>query len=124
MNLPISRTGLDIRKWYSNSAELRKYMGCANGAEMKKVLGGIINSDDEIVFNLTDIVKYAQSFPVTKRSVLRIGGKTFDPAGFMPLVILVARMYYQKLCVRRLKWNDRVPEELYESWMFGGDMDG
>ena len=57
----MASAGFELRKWYSNSAELRNYMGCDEGSSIKlrKVLGLIWNIDDEFVFDLGEMVEYA-----------------------------------------------------------------
>ena len=48
-----------------------------------KVLGVNWNTKaDEFLFNFTELVKFANTLPVTKRSLLKITAKVFRPAGF------------------------------------------
>ena len=48
-----------------------------------KVLGvNWNNKTDELLFNFTELVKNANTLPVTKRPLLKISAKVFDPLGF------------------------------------------
>ena len=75
----MASAGFELRKWYSNSAELRKYMSCEeeSGTKSRKVLGLSWNTDDKFVFDLVEMVEYAASLPLTKRAILRFGAKFF-----------------------------------------------
>ena len=54
-----------------------------------KVLGMNWNThDDEIIFSFAELYKYASSLPLTKRSVLKVTAKIYDPMGFLtPLTV-------------------------------------
>ena len=39
--------------------------------------------EDMFLFNLEELIKYAKSLPVTKRSLLKWSSKIFDPLGFL-----------------------------------------
>ena len=72
--------GLDLHKWYSNSKELRRRMGCIQDGKLKKVLGVLWNK--HVVFDFRGIVAEALKMPSTKRNILHVGAKFFDPMGF------------------------------------------
>jgi hypothetical protein len=49
-----------------------------------KVLGTRWNTEtDELYFNFDDLLQYANTLPVTKRSVLKITAKVSDPLGLL-----------------------------------------
>ena len=114
----MASAGFELRKWYSNSAELRNYMGCDKGSSMKsrKVLGLIWNIDDEFVFDLGEMVEYAANLPFTKKSILRFGAKYFDVPGFISPVIIIVKIYFQKVCIDKSKWDDKLSGDLEKGW--------
>ena len=103
-----------LRKWNSNSEEVinsseksrktftsksadliqddesytKSMVGPADNQDGKcvKVLGVNWNTKaDEFLFNFTELVKFANTFPIAKRSLLEISAKVFDPLGFVTL---------------------------------------
>ena len=58
-------------------------------AEHSKLLGVIWDSHaDQLVFKFDDLIDYANTLPLSKRSVLKISAKIFDPLGLLgPFVV-------------------------------------
>lgn len=49
-----------------------------------QVLGSIWDTkEDQMAFNFSNLVEEAKSLPATKRSILKIATKVFDPLGFL-----------------------------------------
>lgn len=82
-----------------------------SGSEVKsdtivKVLE--LNSDtasDEFFFDLTELEKYGRSLPATKRSVLKLTAKIFDPIGFLTPFTVEMKILFQKLCLDKIDWD-------------------
>ena len=110
--------GLELCKWESNSPELRNDMNCDSdvGNKSKKILGMLWNSNDEFVYDFAELVKEASKLPFTKRNILRIDAKLFDPSGWISPIIMVAKLYFQKICLDGLGWNETLSGELASSW--------
>ena len=114
----MARVGLELHKWYSNSKEPRRLMNCTEGdVKMKKVLGVLWNQNDEFVFDFKGLVAEALKLPLTKRNILRIGAKFFDPMGLISPIVVVAKIYFQKVCLDELNWDDTLSDELADGWM-------
>ena len=114
----MARVGLELHKWYSNSKELRRLMNCTErDVKMKKVLGVLWNQNDEFVFDFKGLVAEALKLPLTKRNILRIGAKFFDPMGLISPIVVVAKIYFQKVCLDELTWDDTLSDELADGWM-------
>ena len=87
----MEEAGIDLRKWDSNSRELRKYIKCAEEEkEMKKDIGLLWNTQDEFVLYYTEVVAVASKSDVTKLSILSFGSKFLNPAGWIAPLIMVA----------------------------------
>ena len=114
----LAEAGLDLRKWNSNSSELRNYMNCEDdGKDVRKLLGILYNNNDEFLFDFSEMVNENAELKVTKRNILSFGSKFFDPPGWISALIAVARMYFQKCCKKKYGWSDDVDDELRNGWM-------
>lgn len=76
-----------------------------------KVLGTNWNlGEDTIVMKLNKIVEFAKNLEPTKRNVLRIAAKLFDPLGLISPVMVVLRMLLQELCLNKCEWDGLIPQ--------------
>ena len=118
-NDAMGSAGFELRKWFSNNPEVRKYMGCNEneGQKSRKILGMMLNNDDEFVYNLEEMVEYAEKLPLTKRSILRFGAKFFDLPGFISPVVIIAKIYFQKVCLDNSNWDKELHGDIKEGWL-------
>ena len=71
-----------------------------------KVLGVNWDSDsDKLLFNLDSVVAFAKSLPPTKRSVLKLAAKIFDPLGMLTVFTINLKIFFQQLCIEKLGWD-------------------
>ena len=64
-----------------------------------KVLGSIWNtSTDQFKFDLSDLSEKAKLLPATKRSLLKISAKIFDPLGLLSLFTIQWKVLFQEIC--------------------------
>ncbi|XP_065061333.1 uncharacterized protein LOC135688421 [Rhopilema esculentum] len=131
--------GFNLRKWNSNdnnvSQEISKlenskvlcgndkvveddqtYSKYVNGAvktdDQLRVLGiGWDNSADTLQVELSGVVEFAKTLPITKRSVLKIAAKIFDPMGYLAVLTINYKAFFQQLCLKKLAWDDELDEE-------------
>ena len=86
-----------------------------------KVLGSNWNlSEDTFVLKLSKVVEFARGLEPTKRNVLLIAAKLFDPLGLISPFMVVLRMLLQKLCLNKSQWDDTIPQEQQfglQKWM-------
>jgi len=79
-----------------------------------KVLGVNWNTKaGEFLFNFTELVKFANTLPVKKRSVLKITAKVFDPLGFLIPYVIQLKCMFQELCTKKIDWD----QELHGNWL-------
>jgi len=76
-----------------------------------KILG--LNSN-EFYYNLQEMIDFARSLPPTKRSVLRVSVKLFDPLGLFSPFVISTKVLFQKLCIERIKWDQSLEGEWLE----------
>ena len=76
-----------------------------------KVLGTNWNlEEDTIVMKLNKVVEFGRNLEPTKRNVLRIAAKLFDPLGLISPVMVVLRMLLQELCLNKCEWDSLTPQ--------------
>ncbi|GFT66154.1 integrase catalytic domain-containing protein [Trichonephila clavipes] len=113
--------GMNLHKWSSNSPEL---------------LNSSLSSDVEHSFS-TDIdlsvktlgiswkpfedcfafkVSVSAKHMYTKREVLSVVAKLFDPLGFLGPVIAKAKLFLQQLWQCKLDWDDVLPNSIANEW--------
>ena len=122
--------GFNLRKWQSNDKVVqvaidrleslreatnneiqgnsKSTLGVPNNIEgPNKVLGVIWDSDDDTLqLDLCDVAEFAKSLPATKRSVLRIAAKIFDPMGYLTVFTINFKVVFQRLCINKVPWDE------------------
>ncbi|XP_038106245.1 uncharacterized protein LOC119766001 [Culex quinquefasciatus] len=116
--------GFRVHKWSSNCQEVlssvpesdREKLVCLDqGNEVVKALGLTwCPQSDEFMF-VVRLSKDVTEF--TKRSIFSEIGRLFDPIGFLSPVIVVAKLYMQKLWLIELPWDAKVEGDLLASWL-------
>ena len=79
------------------------------GESNTKVLG--INWDtnsDRFFFELSKVIEFAASLPPTKRSLLKIAAKIFDPLGCLSVYTINLNILFQQLCFSKLSWDEEL----------------
>ena len=120
--------GFELRKWASNSVELMnkinrdENINCSDSSNesnhTRKVLG--INWDlsaDTVIFYFDELVNEAFSLPMTKRSILKISAKIFDPLGLTSPITIQFKMLFQIICTNKFNWDDPLPNDLLKEWI-------
>ena len=77
-----------------------------SGSE-QKVLGIRWNPlKDVFMFDLTEIASYARDLQPTKRNVVSVAAKFYDPFGFLSPIIIEFKLFFQELCKTKVGWDD------------------
>ena len=139
--------GLNLRKFYSNSAELQARVnpdaglgnptceatatGALEESYSSSTLGGgqrlhsgeqkVLGvrwdmSADRLLVNLEEIASVARVLTPTKRSIVSLVGRFFDPLGYLAPVVVRFKIFVRELCEARLDWDQPLPSELIEGW--------
>ena len=126
----LQAAGFNLRKWYSNSKKLtidiNKEEDVASGADEestddysrdnRKVLGILWNTNDEFVFDFQEVVKEGLSVPVSKRNILSISAKFYDPLGLISPIIVFFKVLFQELCTNDVSWDKPVKDSIRIKW--------
>ena len=67
--------------------------------EVHKVLGIIWGEDDTIEIEINSYVKEPGSWRATKRCVLKLVAKVYDPVGFVAGYVIKLKIFFQELFV-------------------------
>ena len=130
----LKQAGFNLRKFASNSRSLQSrvdseesesppvsdfkepdesYSDITLGTSQKlltneqKVLGMRWNmSEDKLVFSLHDIAELAKKLHSTKRNVVSLIGKFYDPLGFLSPIVVKYKIFMQALCEAKMGWDD------------------
>ena len=138
--------GFNLRKFISNVPELQRFFDedelstsmsdsnsdCVEETYAKSLLGGnqTMNpknqkvlgvrwnvSTDCLIFSVQDIVDVAEKAVTTKRRVMSIIGKFYDPIGFLSPVVIKFKVFFKELCLTNLEWDEELSGELLHKWL-------
>ena len=86
-------------------------------SDMVKLLGIYWNTPlDCLMFDFSELIRCIESLSVTKRSLLRITAKIFDPLGFLSPFVIQLKVLFQRLCSDRCGWDDPLPDKVLVQW--------
>ena len=109
----------NLRSWSSNSPLLREQAardGIADTKEIVNILGLKWNIFSDTL-SLTPQKPYQPSDqPITKRCVLQISSKTYDPLGLLSPVTIRAKLLIQELWQQQLEWDEPLSQDLRTKW--------
>ena len=135
--------GFNLRKWSSNSSKLIASIEAFESNETKnsvqddssfakttiakestpteptqvKVLGMAWDTaEDTFLFNFTELIEYAKSLPVTKRSLLKWSSKIFDPLGLLSPFTIKLKILFKVMCLDKLDWDSELENDLRKQW--------
>ena len=87
------------------------------GETTSTVLGQIWDLEgDEIKYDLEKPLTDLDSRATSKRTVLSIAAKFYDPLGLIAPVVLLFKILFQKLCKNSPNWDDELDETLRIEW--------
>ena len=87
-------------------------------SEMYNKLLGVIwdNQSDEFLVNLSELSNYVKCLPVTKRSVLKVSARIFDPLGLVTLLVIRLKLLFRSLCTDNVNWDDPIEGGALSKW--------
>ena len=119
----------NVRKWKTNSLELQNYIdkmersispsSDIHSNYKTKVLGiewGTIN--EYLSYSFEDLVESFKSVLPTKRSILGLIAKFYDPVGLIQPVIIKLKLLFQEVCLTNVDWDSKITGQLKENWRF------
>ena len=110
-----------LSKWNTNSKPILK-QSCPpvneNLAEDTcKILGLIWNTlSDEFIFDFQSLLIFYQKLQPSKRTILRVIQKIYDPLGLLTPYLITAKLILQTLCKAQITWDEELPQYQLEKW--------
>ena len=88
-----------------------------SSSEKSKVLGHTWDCENDIIeFSFEKLADCAKSLePLTKRNILRVTAKLFDPLGMVSPVFIKNKILFQKLAKKN--WDEPVDENIRKDWV-------
>ena len=71
---------------------------------------------DHFVVSFDEIATLATSLKPTKRNIVSLVGKFYDPLGILAPVVVKFKMFLQSMCEANLEWDQPLPMDLASSW--------
>ncbi|XP_055951616.1 uncharacterized protein LOC129987689 [Argiope bruennichi] len=114
------RAGMSLHKWTSTSQELLNSFPTSNpennfpiDEQVSKALGMHWKPfEDLFIFT----VKYENKSMLTKRTVLSVVARLYDPLGLLGPVISKIKIFLQKLWLQKLTFDDPLPPAIGKEW--------
>ena len=71
---------------------------------------------DEMSFDFKELIEYANTLKVTKRSLLKLSAKVFDPLGLLSSFTITMKCEFQSLCLEKLDWDVELQRSHQRLW--------
>ena len=82
-----------------------------------KVLGQNWNTiNDTFIYKLDILAEFAKNLEATKRNVLKVVAKIYDPMGILGPLIVTMKIFFQNICINNFSWDSPLPDHLKRRW--------
>lgn len=83
----------------------------------RKVLGvRWNNSADQLVMDLEEIASAATVLEPTKRAIVSLVGRFYDPLGLLSPIVIQFKVFLQEMCAMKMSWDQPLSGELLRRW--------
>ena len=119
--------GFPLRKWTTNSTELRNRLPDHSRIEafsMKETGAALVlgmswaTGSDNFNYETNTLLDEEEKEKGinSKRLLLTVYSRLFDPLGLVYPFVITARILYQEVCRRKLPWDQDLPTDILEKW--------
>lgn len=92
-------------------------MHSTSTAQEVKVLGITWNlQNDTLMFDLSTLAFAACDLQPTKRNLVSLIGRFYDPLGFLAPITIKYKILFQRLCQSKVGWDCDLPGDLLKEW--------
>ena len=71
---------------------------------------------DQLSYNLDSVIRAAVNIEQTKRNIVSVVGKFYDPIGYLAPVVIKYKVFMQALCEAKIGWDEQVSNSLLLCW--------
>ena len=71
---------------------------------------------DEFIFDLSELAILISNTQPTKRHIVGIAMKFYDPIGFVSPIIIRFKMLFQELCTCKIGWDEPLSGQPLNKW--------
>ena len=83
----------------------------------EKVLGVLWDcTSDQLSFDIHHIYEAAKGVEPTKRIIIGVVSRFYDPLGVLSPFTVLFKMLFQKLCIKKIDWDEPLLGELLSEW--------
>ena len=125
----LSKGGFELTKWASNSQKVMEATPVherapslvpnsesENVSGVLKVLGTSWNMCDDVLLLTSGSSITAEEDPMTKRSLISLYSRIFDPMGLLTPFLVTPKLLFQELWARSLDWDDPLDMDITQVW--------
>lgn len=107
---------MNLREWASNSTEFLDQLPESDRVRPgpQKCLGIVWNTEHDVLS--VNAIKAATFAVHTKRQVLQVTAKFFDPLGLYSPVVIQAKLLMQEIWKLDVSWDHPLPDEIIHRW--------
>ncbi|KAF0310336.1 hypothetical protein FJT64_018671 [Amphibalanus amphitrite] len=110
---------MNMRHWtysFETDKEAHKPLGEEATAE-RKVLGICwIPGDDQLVFKTAFLTQLGREAPETKRNILSVSARFYDPLGLLVPFLVRAKLLLKRLWIAGHSWDQTVASDVRKDW--------
>ena len=115
----LASAGLQLSKWSTSSKSVSNHFGKSDIDDHSEMVLGInwVALSDVFYFEGLNL---SYSFCSTKRSVLSVLSRLYDPMGIISPFILIAKILFQNIWRQGFDWDQQLTEELagkFQNWL-------
>ena len=133
--LHLKGANFNLRKFETNSLELREKI--ADNKKRSREGGGAQSSgdvpgqdpavrqvlgidwdikNDQLLFDVSEVACLMKEMDPTKRNVISLATRFYDPLGVISPVTVRFKQLFQKLCEKQVEWDEPLTRELLTEW--------
>ena len=104
IKLRLLHASFNVRKWKTKNPDLAQ-----------KVWG---TKSDYLVFSFDDFIESFDNTIQTKRNILSLIAKFYDPIGLIQPIIIKLKLLFQEICITHADWDLEISEQLKDKFDF------
>ena len=74
------------------------------------------NSADQLVMDLEEIASTAALLDPTKRAIVSLVGRFYDPLGLLSSIVIQFKIFLQEMCGMKMGWDQPLSGKLLQRW--------